>query len=69
MRVSRQERRTDWPKLGPSILIGTALIVAIRTAKWAAKSNGDRWFQIPMLSWMGKAVSPRALASGSCMSY
>jgi hypothetical protein len=41
MRVSGQERRPDWPKLGPSILIATALIVAIRTAKWAAKSNGD----------------------------
>lgn len=45
MRVSGQERRPDWPKLGPSILIATALIVAIRTAKWAAKSDGD-----PLLS-------------------
>jgi len=27
--------------MGPSILIATALIVAIRTAKWAAKSAGD----------------------------
>lgn len=33
--------KTDWPKLGPSILIATALIVAIRTAKWAARSAGD----------------------------
>jgi hypothetical protein len=24
----------DWPRLGPSLLIATALIVAIRTAKW-----------------------------------
>jgi hypothetical protein len=27
--------------MGPSILIATALIVAIRTVKWAAKSSGD----------------------------
>ena len=33
--------RIDWPKMGPSILIATALIVAIRTAKWAAKAAGD----------------------------
>ena len=41
MKVVGHERRTDWPKLGPSILIATALIVAIRTAKWAAKASGD----------------------------
>ncbi len=33
--------KIDWPKMGPSILIATALIVAIRTAKWAAKAAGD----------------------------
>jgi hypothetical protein len=27
---------TDWPKLGPSLLIATALVLAIRTAKWPA---------------------------------
>ena len=26
----------DWPKMGPSLLIATVLIVAIRTAKWSA---------------------------------
>jgi len=26
--------RPDWPKLGPSLLIATCLIVAIRTARW-----------------------------------
>jgi len=36
--------KTDWPKLGPSILIATALIVAIRTAKWAAKAACDPQF-------------------------
>jgi len=28
--------RPDWPKLGPSLVIGTCLILAIRTAKWPA---------------------------------
>ena len=39
MKVAGQEKRPDWPKLGPSIIIATALIVAIRTAKWSAKSS------------------------------
>ena len=26
----------DWPKMGPSLLIATCLIVAIRTARWSA---------------------------------
>jgi hypothetical protein len=29
--------RADWPKLGPSLLIATCLIVAIRTARWPAR--------------------------------
>jgi hypothetical protein len=27
----------DWPKMGPSMLIATCLIVAIRTAKWPSR--------------------------------
>lgn len=41
MKVVGHRRNPDWPKLGPSILIATALIVAIRTAKWAAKGGLD----------------------------
>ena len=41
MRVVGTDRRPDWPKLGPFIIIATALIVAIRTAKWASKAAGD----------------------------
>ena len=41
MKVSGYQNKTDWPKLGPSILIATALIVAIRTARWAAKTPND----------------------------
>jgi hypothetical protein len=40
MQVIGNERRPDWPKLGPALMIATALIVAIRTARWAAKSAG-----------------------------
>ena len=31
--------RPDWPKLGPSLLISSCLILAIRTAKWAASPD------------------------------
>jgi hypothetical protein len=37
-------RGSDWPKLDPSIIIETALIVAIRSAKWFAKSSTDAQF-------------------------
>ena len=33
------EQRPDWPKMGPSLLISTCLILAIRTAKWPAVFN------------------------------
>ena len=41
MKMAGHERSPDWPKLGPSVLIATALIVAIRTAKWAARTGGE----------------------------
>ncbi len=44
MKVVGNEHCPDWPKLGPSIIIATALIVAIRTAKWVAKSSADAQF-------------------------
>lgn len=33
------EDHPDWPKMGPSLLIATCLILAIRTAKWATRSD------------------------------
>jgi hypothetical protein len=33
------EERPDWPKMGPSLLIATCLILAIRTAKRPALWN------------------------------
>jgi hypothetical protein len=32
--VGGSTEKPDWPKLGPSLVIATALIVAIRTARW-----------------------------------
>ncbi len=32
------EDHPDWPKMGPSLLIATCLILAIRTAKWTVRS-------------------------------
>jgi hypothetical protein len=37
--VGGYHERTDWPKMGPSLLIATCLIVAIRTAKWPARCD------------------------------
>ena len=39
--VIGHNRVPDWPKLGPSLLIATALVVAIRTARWEAKAPGE----------------------------
>jgi hypothetical protein len=37
--VGGHEDKPDWPKMGPSLLIATALILAIRTAKWPARKD------------------------------
>jgi hypothetical protein len=37
--VGGYHHRPDWPKMGPSLLIATCLIVAIRTAKWPVRSD------------------------------
>jgi hypothetical protein len=39
LRITGFEDRPDWPKMGPSLLIAASLILAIRTAKWAARSD------------------------------
>jgi hypothetical protein len=31
----------DWPKMGPSMLIASCLILAVRTAKWAPRASGE----------------------------
>lgn len=37
MEIGGYNEQVDWPKLGPSLLIATCLVVAIRTAKWPAQ--------------------------------
>jgi hypothetical protein len=39
MNIGGYEDRPDWPKMGPSLLIATCLILAIRTARWPTRSN------------------------------
>jgi hypothetical protein len=41
LEVGGYHDRPDWPKMGPSLLIATCLIVAIRTAKWPARSDAQ----------------------------
>lgn len=36
--IGGYEQRPDWPKMGPSLLIASCLILAIRTAKWSPQS-------------------------------
>ncbi len=38
--IGGYEQRPDWPKIGPSLLIGACLILAVRTAKWPPRSRG-----------------------------
>ena len=37
LEVGGHEKRADWPKMGPSLLIATCLVLAIRTARWPAE--------------------------------
>jgi len=39
--VGGYENHPDWPKMGPSLLIATCLILAIRTAKWPPKFDAS----------------------------
>jgi hypothetical protein len=31
----------DWPKMGPSLLIASCIILAVRTAKWPPRASGE----------------------------
>lgn len=37
--IGGYNQNPDWPKMGPSLLIASCLILAIRTAKWPARSS------------------------------
>jgi hypothetical protein len=38
--VGGYDHKPDWPKMGPSLLIASCLILAVRTAKWPPRSSG-----------------------------
>ena len=38
--IGGYEQRLDWPKLGPSLLIGAGLILAVRAPKWPVRGAG-----------------------------
>jgi hypothetical protein len=62
----------DWPKMGPSLLIATCLIVAIRTAKWPASfdtATGDLDLQkeIKYAAHVAKSVLSTLLQTSASM--
>ncbi|HEY0757724.1 MAG TPA: hypothetical protein VGD59_00560 [Acidisarcina sp.] len=42
MRIGGFRKEPDWIRLGPCLLIGACVILAVRTAKWAARSGGTQ---------------------------
>lgn len=38
--IDGYEQRPDSPKMGPSLLIGAFLILAVRTVEWAPRARG-----------------------------
>ncbi len=40
MHVGGYNKKPDYPRLGPSLLIAASVILAIRTAKWGARQEG-----------------------------
>ena len=67
MQVGGYNKRPDWPKLGPSLLVASCVILAIRTAKWAARQGGthsqtDLDVEIEHAVFLADAVLGRLLA-------
>ena len=49
MQVGGYNKEPDWVRLGPSLLIASCVILAIRTAKWAARTgqtNSERDLEV-----------------------
>ena len=40
LNIGGYQDQPDWPKMGPSLLIATCLILAIRTARWSVRAGG-----------------------------
>ena len=64
LEVGGHETRQDWPKLGPSLLIATALILAIRTARWTPHlDTAERQCDLDQEIEFAAHVSGRILAA------
>jgi hypothetical protein len=63
-KVGGYRESLDWPKLGPSLLIATALIVAIRTARWPAQFD-EQYSELKL----GREVEFAARVSSRVLSY
>jgi hypothetical protein len=42
LEIGGYTQATDWPKLGPSLVIASSLILAVRTAKWPPRENDSK---------------------------
>ena len=71
LNIGGYEDRPDWPKMGPSLLIATCLILAIRTAKWPSRSsdstasNVDLEKEIEHAAYLAGRVFARLVAETS----
>ena len=64
LEIGGHEERHDWPKLGPSLLIATALILAIRTARWTPHlDTAERQCDLDQEIEFAAHVSGRILAA------
>lgn len=57
----------DWPKLGPSLLIATCLILATRTVEWPARtkqmlSDSDLNREVDFAEYLAKKVLSHLMA-------
>ena len=64
LKIGGYDERTDWPKLGPSLLIATCLVVAIRTARWTTVATStNRDIDLDQEIEFAATVSRRVLAT------
>jgi hypothetical protein len=50
------QQHPDWPKMGPSLLIASCLILAIRTARWPARSSESTASDVELVREIDHAV-------------
>ena len=69
--IGGTETRPDWPRMGPSLLIATCLIVAIRTARWPATLDSTaRDLDLDHeITFAATLTHYRTSIFGSCVTY